>query len=186
MVKRIITGLVLIGILVTALILGGWYFAVPFMAFLGIAIYEVYRALRETGTRLVTWPVYLFFILCIPLLMTKTGGGGALLTMAFGACLFVTLSVLFSKEATLQSILYSILPLFIVLLPGMCTLGISANDDRSVQKRMSLARLILRSLQSGKKDWLNKGSTTGDTVRRKELKKLRLKPKLNLVFDLYA
>ena len=51
---------------------------------------------------------------------------------------------------------------------------------------MNLARLILRSLQSGKKDWLNKGSTTGDTVRRKELKKLRLKPKLNLVFDLHA
>ena len=56
----------------------------------------------------------------------------------------------------------------------------------SVQKRMSLARLILRLLRSGKKDWLNKGSTTGDTVRRKELKKLRLKPKLNLVFDLHA
>lgn len=133
MVKRIITGVVLIGILVTALVLGGWYFAVPFMAFIGIAIYEVYRAFREIGARLVTWPIYLFYILSIPLLTLKIGGGGALLALAFGACLFVTVSVLFSREAALQSILYSILPMFIVLFPGMCTLGILVNDDRNIR-----------------------------------------------------
>ncbi len=130
MVQRIITGVVLIGVLVTALALGGWYFAVPFMALLGFAIYEVYRALKNTGMTLVTWPIYLFFALSIPLLTTGIGGGGALLALAFGACLFVSVSVLFSGDPALDSILYSILPLFIVLLPGMCTLGLLRPADR--------------------------------------------------------
>ncbi len=133
MVQRIITGVVLIAVLVTALALGGWFFAVPFMALLGLAIYEVFRALQNTGTRLVTWPVYLFYALSIPLLTTRIGGGGALFALAFGACLFVTVMVLFSREPSLQSILYSILPLFIVLLPGMCMLGLLGCEDRSTQ-----------------------------------------------------
>ena len=133
MVKRIITGVVLIGILVAALILWGWFFAVPFMTFLGIALYEVFRALRNTGTHLVTWPAYLFFALSIPLLTTGIGGGGVLLALAFGVCLFVTIHVLFSREPTLESILYSVLPLFIVLLPGMCALGLLRDGDRATQ-----------------------------------------------------
>ena len=133
MVKRIITGVVLIGILVTALTLWGWFFAVPFMALLGMALYEVFRALGNTGVRLATWPVYLFYALSIPLLTTGIGGGGVLLALAFGACLFVTIHVLFSREPSLENILYSILPLFIVLLPGMCTLGLLRGDDRLTQ-----------------------------------------------------
>ena len=133
MAKRIVTGVILIVILVTALTLGGWWFATPFMGLLGIAIYEVYRALGETGAKLVTWPVYLFYALSIPLLTTQIGGGGALLALAFGACLFVTVCVLFGSEPTLEDILYSILPLFIVLLPGMCTLGILRAEERSVR-----------------------------------------------------
>ena len=138
MVQRIATGAVLIIILVTALTLGGAWFSIPFMACVGRAIYEEYKAVKETGFPTVQWPVYLCFALSIPILTLKLGGPTVLLPLAAGACMLIIVQILFSKEPSLESVGFSLLPLFSVLLPGMCMIGLFRANDRRTELMLEI------------------------------------------------
>ena len=138
MVQRIITGIVLIAVLVTALTLGGWYFSVPFMICIGLSMYEVFKALKASGARLVEWPVYACFAASIPILTFKVGDSAALLPLMGGAIMLIVIQTLFRKEPKLDDILYSIIPLLFVLLPGMCMLGLFRAENRSLELMLEI------------------------------------------------
>ncbi len=64
---------------------------------------------------------------------SSTAGVGSDTIISSTRLLQVSHASFFSREPSLENILYSILPLFIVLLPGMCTLGLLRGDDRLTQ-----------------------------------------------------
>ena len=58
MTTRIVTGIGLLALLILALWLGGWVFAVLWIAAVLIAIHEVFAALSKAGDRPVAWPTW--------------------------------------------------------------------------------------------------------------------------------
>ena len=138
MVQRIVTGVVLIGVLVTALTFGGWFFAIPFMVCIGLSIYEMFKALKTSGARLVEWPVYACFVASIPILTFKLGSSAALLPLIGAAVMLIALQVMFRKQPELTDILFSVLPLAFVLLPGMCMLGLFRAPDPQTELMLKI------------------------------------------------
>ena len=138
MLQRIITGVVLVIILVAALSLGGWFFAVPFMICNCVSMYEMFRALRTSGAHTVEWPTYLCFLLSVPVLTLKMGGTAALLPLLAGACMLNVVTVLFRPKPDLNDVLYSSLPMLGVLLPGMCMLGLFRSSAREVELMLEI------------------------------------------------
>ena len=138
MAQRIATGAVLIVILVVALALGGAWFSIPFMACVGLAIIEQYKALKEIGVGLVQWPVYLVYGLSIPILTIKLGGAAVLLPLVACACMMIVVQNLFSPKPSLSGIGFSILPLVSVVLPGMCMIGLLRAENRSAELMLEI------------------------------------------------
>ena len=123
MLQRIITGSILILILVAALSLGGWYFAVPFMLFVTVSVIELYRAFRISGDDPVAWPVYVVLALSLPLMMFRIGDTEILLPIIELAVMMIALVVLFRPKPKLMDIMVSLLPILAVVLPGLCMLS---------------------------------------------------------------
>ncbi|MBQ8136376.1 MAG: phosphatidate cytidylyltransferase [Clostridia bacterium] len=138
MVQRIVTGVVLIGVLVTALTFGGWFFSIPFMICIGISMFEMFKALKASGARLVEWPVYACFVASIPIMTFKLGSSAALLPLVGAAVMLIAVQVMFRKEPELTDILLSALPLTFVLLPGMCMLGLSRAPNAQVELMLKI------------------------------------------------
>ena len=132
MMTRIITGACLVVALGAALALGGWVFSILYMASICLSMYEVFRALGEAGHRPVQWPSWLCLVLSIPL-FTIQHSVSYLMPLVAGACMLVSLVVMYRSEPRLEDLLVSILPLFCVLLPGMCMLGLASQPDRTRQ-----------------------------------------------------
>ncbi|MBQ9264473.1 MAG: phosphatidate cytidylyltransferase [Clostridia bacterium] len=137
MITRIITGVCLVTLLVTALAIGGWVFSVLYMLTICLAMYEVYRALREAGHRPVQWPNWLCLALSIPL-FNLMGSVTLLLPLVAGAAMLVATVVMFRPEPRLEDILVSVMPLGCVLLPGMCMLGLQNAPDRADQLMLTV------------------------------------------------
>lgn len=132
MMTRIITGACLVALLAFALAMGGWVFSVLYMASIFVSMYEVFRAMGEAGHRPVQWPSWLCLALSVPL-FTVAGSVSLLLPLVAGACMLVATMVMFRSEPRLEDMLMSALPLFCVLLPGMCMLGLQNAADRAHQ-----------------------------------------------------
>ena len=121
MTTRIITGVCLTAVLAFALAMGGWVFSVLYMASICLSMYEVFRALKQAGHRPVQWPCWLCLVLSIPLFTIKDSVS-PLLPLVAGACMLIAVMVMFRSEPRLDELLLSAMPLFCVLLPGMCML----------------------------------------------------------------
>ncbi len=137
MLKRTITGVLLALLLVFALYMGGWVFAVLFIASLCLSIYEMFRAIAQAGHRPVQGPIWLCTLASVPLFLTLQNID-LVFPLATVACALVTAMVLFRSNPKLEDILMSMLPLFAVMLPGLCMLGIQRAaaqrvDDRSLE-----------------------------------------------------
>lgn len=137
MMTRIITGACLIVLLAFALAMGGWVFSVLYMATICVSIYEIYRAMGQAGHRPVQWPTWLCLLLSIPLFMLS-GGVSPLMALVGGACMLIAVMVMFRSEPRLEDLLMSALPLFCVLLPGMCMLALMRAPDRAHQLLLAL------------------------------------------------
>lgn len=137
MMTRIITGVCLIALLVTALAVGGWVFSVLYMLTICLAMYEVYRALGDAGHRPVQWPNWLCLALSIPL-FNLMGSVSLLLPLVAGAAMLTAGVVMFRSEPRLEDILVSVMPLGCVLLPGMCMLGLQNAPDRADQLMLTI------------------------------------------------
>lgn len=137
MMTRIVTGVCLSAVLAFALIMGGWVFSVLYMASICFSMYEVFRALGEAGHRPVQWPSWLCLVLSIPLYRTM-GSVALLLPLVAGACMLISVMVMFRSEPRLEDILMSAMPLACVLLPGMCMLGLQNAATRAQQLLLTI------------------------------------------------
>ena len=137
MTQRIVTGLCLTALLAAALAIGGWVFSVLYMATICLSMYEMFKALDSAGHRSVQWPCWLCLVLSIPL-FTISKSVMWLLPLVAAAYMLVAVMVIFRSEPKLEDILMSALPLFSVLLPGMCMLGLQNAPDRAQQLLLTL------------------------------------------------
>ena len=129
--QRIITGSVLAVALVVVLAIGGWVAALAIMACLLVALYEELNAIKQGGHHPVWWVSFAAMIIAVPLMMNFSHMG--IIPLMMVACLCVLLSVMVRKEPDFSDILYSALPLFALVVPGMCLFGLFDTQPRTLQ-----------------------------------------------------
>ena len=132
MTVRIITGVALLALLCFAVYMGTWIFAVLFMISLCMCVYEVFRAMKNAGNHPVEWPVWTCVLISIPAFVIFKHSYIVLLLMGC-ACVLTCVNILFRKEPSLEDLMFSCLPMFTVLLPGMCMLSFQQYPDRWMQ-----------------------------------------------------
>lgn len=137
MIQRIVTGVCLIALLAFALWMGGWVFSILYMLFLCFAVYEMLKALKQAGHRMVEWPCWLCMAASI-VLFNVAGSVALLMPLVAGAFFLISAMVMFRSDPKLEDILLSTLPLTCVLLPGMCMLGLQNAPERSTQLLLTL------------------------------------------------
>jgi len=118
---RVITGAALMAALAFAIWMGGWVASVICILAIGVAQYEMIRALRQRGHQVVRWPVWAATVLSVPIFLLWDNK--LLLPTVVVTALIITVYVLFHGEPHLDDILVSLMPLFAVALPGMCLLA---------------------------------------------------------------
>ncbi len=132
MVKRVLTGLGLLGLLAFAVAMGGWVFSVLFMASICLCVFEFFRALKNAGNRPVEWPVWVCVAVSIPTLLL-TDRMYLMMLLIGTACMLTCGNVIFRKTPRLEDLVYSCLPLFSVLLPGLCMLSFQQHLTREME-----------------------------------------------------
>ena len=132
MTVRIVTGVALLALLAFAVYMGGWVFATLFMISQCMCIYEVYRAMKNAGNRPVEWPVWICVAVSIPAFVVSKQSYIVLLIMGC-ACVLTCANIMFRSEPRLEDLMVSCLPMFSVLLPGMCMLSFQQYPDRLMQ-----------------------------------------------------
>ncbi len=127
MTTRIVTGAGLLALLFFALWMGGWVFAILWVACVMIAVAEEFHVLSAAGHRPVAWPTWAALIISIPgFLMLGAGKAtGLLIAVVLFTFLIVCANVLFRSNPLLEDMLFSILPLMSVALPGMSLLALT-------------------------------------------------------------
>ena len=132
MTQRILTGLALTAVLAVALVFGGWVFAVLYSVAMGLSIYEFYQALKASGRNTIQWPVWVCIACAIPLfLLTKDKGALALVVTT--ACFASCINAVYRPKPALEDFVFSCVPIFSVMLPGMCMLSFLQLDSRLSQ-----------------------------------------------------
>lgn len=145
MTTRIITGVGLLALLLFALYMGGWVFAVLWTGAVCIALWEMFHALAAAGHRPVAWPTWAALIASIPcfLMLTASDAITILLAILYTTLMVVSLLVMFRHEPKLDDYLVSVLPIFAVALPGMCLLAMVRVEPPVLQRMLlSLAFFV--------------------------------------------
>ncbi len=132
MIVRTLTGIGLVLLLAFAVTMGGWVFSVLFMASICLCIFEVFRAMKNAGNHPVEWPVWICVCVSIPVFLVTNHSYLVLLLMGC-ACVLTCVNILFRKEPSLTDLMFSCLPMFSVLLPGMCMLSFQQFPGRVMQ-----------------------------------------------------
>ena len=117
MKQRVITGVMLAGLLAVLLWLPGWCMAVAALVCVGFAMHEEYHALGLAGHRTVSWPAWAAMALSVPL--THWLSQKVMIPLMAAALMAMTVQVMFRKEPDLTDLLTSALPLLTVALPGL-------------------------------------------------------------------
>lgn len=127
MTTRILTGIALLALLFAALYFGGWVFSVLWVASVCIAMYEEFHALYRAGHRPVAWPSWVALIIAVPgfLLLREMAGMPLLLMLILFTMVMVSAGVFFRPEPKLEDLMMSVLPLFSIVLPGLCMLALA-------------------------------------------------------------
>ena len=144
MKMRVITGAALILLLALAIWLGGWVEKVILVAALGVAQYEMMRAVRERGHQNVRWPIWAATVFSIPIFLLWDNQ--LLLPLVVATALITTAYVLFHGEPHLDDIFVSLMPLFTVALPGMCLLAQTNAPYRWLQVMLVSASFLIPNM----------------------------------------
>lgn len=128
---RTLTAVPLVAALIAALAIGGWLAAGVGLVCVAMALYEELNALRAAGHHPVWWPSFAALIIAVPVMMNYSYVG--MIPMMLITCLCVLFQVMLRKEPDLIDILVSVLPLFSLVLPGMCLYGILDTQPRILQ-----------------------------------------------------
>lgn len=131
MKKRVITGVLLTAVLVVLLFFGGAVMAAAALLCVCVAMQEEYHALKVAGNRPVAWPTWAGMALSIPLAVIC--GTEVLIPLVMGAFLLTVICVIFRSEPRLEDALLSIMPLFTIMLPGMCAVAMSMMQPKGLQ-----------------------------------------------------
>ncbi len=135
MLQRVITGTLMTIGLAVVLYLGGWVFAVVAMAAIFTSMREEFKALAVAGHRPVWWPTFVCMVASIPLMLLSSGNRlmSLLLILMLANCLMVLIWVIFREEPRLEDALVSVMPMFTILLPGICLISLVRIDAKSLQ-----------------------------------------------------
>lgn len=135
MLQRVITGSLMTIGLAVVLYLGGWVFAVVAMAAICTAMREEFKALAIAGHRPVWWPTFVALAASIPLMLLSSGNRlmSLMLILMLANCLMVLIWVIFREEPRLEDALVSVMPMFAILLPGICLISLVRIDAKSLQ-----------------------------------------------------
>lgn len=138
MMSRIITSVVLLALLFVALYFGGWVFSVLWIACVCIALYEVFQALSKAEHRPVAWPTWAALLVAIPgfLLLTEVASLLLLVMLVAVTMFIVSVRVMFREKPKIEDLAMSVLPLFMVALPGMSLLGMTRINPIGLQRVM--------------------------------------------------
>lgn len=134
MLKRTIAGAGLIALLIFAVYFGGWVFALLFMGTICLCLSEMLHALAVAGHRPIAWPTWACMALSIPCFMLSSNS--VLIPLVAGTCIVITGLVMFRSNPRLEDVLTSIMPVFAVVLPGMCMLSFLNISQKGVQVMM--------------------------------------------------
>ena len=137
MKQRTITGILLGLVALVLLWIGGIALSIAVAAAICVGIYEEFRALAQAGHRPVSWPTWAGMALIV-----LTGGGKVVLPLLLVVCMLTLVCVIFRKEPLLEDAAMSLLPLFTVLLPGMCVVSLVYIWPRQLQWTL-LALLVV-------------------------------------------
>lgn len=127
MTTRIITGAGLIALLLTVLYFGGWIFSVVWIAAVLIAVGEEFTVLTKAEHRPVAWPTWVALIVSIPcfLMLGHIEAISILIAVVTVTFFVVCTVVLFRSNPRLDDMMFSLMPLLTVALPGMCMLALN-------------------------------------------------------------
>ena len=139
MKQRTLTGILLGLTAVVLLWIGGVVLGLAVAAMICVGIYEEYHALALAGHRPVSWPTWVGLALCP---MVLAGGAKAVLPLLFGVCMLTLACVIFRAQPKLEDAAMSLLPLFTVMLPGMCIITLVHVAPRQLQWTL-LALLVV-------------------------------------------
>ena len=140
MSQRTVTGLLLGLAALVLLWIGGTVLSIAAAVMICVGLYEEFHALAQAGHRPVSWPTGVSVALVIPVVLA--GGVEAMLPLMIGVCLVTLVCIIFRREPRLEDVAMSLLPLFTVLLPGMCVISIIQVWPRPLQLTL-LALLIV-------------------------------------------
>ncbi len=136
MTSRILTGLTLLILLLLAIYFSGWVFAILWIACVCLALFEMFRALKNAGHRLLVWPTWSALLIAIPgfLLLTELGSLLLLVLLVALTLFVVSALIMFRKDSTLEDLCMSVLPLFAIVIPAMSLLGMTRIETIGVQR----------------------------------------------------
>ena len=129
--QRIVTGVALSLLLIVLIYFGGVVMGVGAIVCLCFAMHEEYHALGVAGHRPVSWPTWLAMALVVPLV--ALGGAEMIVPLLGGVCLITMICVVFRDEPRLEDAVLSTLPLFTIVLPGMCIVALSQVQPKALQ-----------------------------------------------------
>ena len=129
--QRVATGAMLIVFLIILLYFGGVVMGVGAIVCLCFAMQEEYHALAVAGHRPVAWPTWLGMVLAVPLVALY--GSEMIVPLLAGVCLLTMICVVFRDEPRLEDAVLSVLPLFTIVLPGMCIVALAQVQPKALQ-----------------------------------------------------
>lgn len=129
--QRLATGVALSALLIVLIYFGGVVMGVAAIVCLCFAMHEEYHALGVAGHRPVSWPTWLAMALVVPLV--ALGGEEMIVPLLGGVCLVTMICVVFRDEPRLEDAVLSMLPLFTIVLPGMCIVALAQLQPKALQ-----------------------------------------------------
>lgn len=129
--QRIITGVVLTAAVAVVLAIGGWFCAAVFLVCLAVALYEELATIKAGGHHPVHWVSYAGLIIGAVLVMLHSSI--VILPLMLVLIFAVQLCVMRREEPQLTDIMFSVLPMLTLVLPGLCLIGLLSTQPRALQ-----------------------------------------------------
>lgn len=138
MKQRIITGVLLVAVLAAFILLPPVCLAIFVLTAVSLCLWEEFRAMKTAGHRPVSWPTWAG--LGFGLLLNSLVGLNVHYTLVILATVFLVTAVcvIFREEPKMVDLSMSILPVWSVLLPGVCLTVLSLEKERSIQLTMMI------------------------------------------------
>ena len=141
MKQRIITGVSMISAVFVLLVFGGILAASVAALVVGLSLYEEFKALKTAGHHPVEWPAWAVTVIAVPCVYLWGNMMSLLMLLCVIAAIAVVGTVVFRKGPKVEDIVYSILPVLTITLPGLFMIE-QTNFAANFLGRMYLSLLL--------------------------------------------